>query len=323
MKRRYFASGFLMISFLCSVFTIGCSSTPDPAPSDPEAVLSGTDEQIFVGDSIEMNYDPNVIMKRAEAYFEKESFLEAIVEYKHFLDLHRNHMLAPYAQYKIAMSHYKRFRTIDRDPEPIQESMTAFRKLLSEFPDSQHETEALEKIKSCQEHLAQHDLFVGEFYYKRQSYLAAAHRFKNIVENYPQLETAGEAMYHLAETYEQLGDAEWAKDWLVQLVQEHKDNSFYQPGMQMLTKLQEDYPDLEVPNMENHHEDAIKLAKIQPDLSLLQTHFLPPSEENALVPAQPAQCSLGSWCESSPYIPSPQAPHSSSATETCRPGQWC
>ena len=73
-------------------------------------------------------------MKRAEAYFEKESFLEAIVEYKHFLDLHRNHVLASYAQYKIAMSHYKRFQTIDRDPAPLEESLKAFRKLLSEFP---------------------------------------------------------------------------------------------------------------------------------------------------------------------------------------------
>ena len=39
-----------------------------------------------MGDSIKKNYDPNVIMKRGEAFFEKEEYAEAIVEYSHFLD---------------------------------------------------------------------------------------------------------------------------------------------------------------------------------------------------------------------------------------------
>ena len=197
-------------------------------------------------------------MKRAEAFFEKESYLEAIVEYKHFLDLHRNHMLAPYAQYKIATSHYKRFKTIDRDPDPIKESLRGYRKLLSDFPGSRYEEEAHEKITACQEHLAQHDMFVGQFYYKRESYLAAAHRFKNVVENYPQLEAVGEAMYHLAETYEKLGAEEWSRDWLVTLVQERQEDPFYQNGMQMLAKLQKDHPHLEVPHIQENQTTPIR-----------------------------------------------------------------
>ncbi|MCE9536872.1 MAG: hypothetical protein K8R65_10760, partial [Nitrospirae bacterium] len=70
-----------------------CSSTPKPQDTAKKA-LSGTDEQIFLGDTIEKNYDPNVIMKRGEAFFEKEEYTEAIVEYNHFLDLHRTHTLA-------------------------------------------------------------------------------------------------------------------------------------------------------------------------------------------------------------------------------------
>jgi len=328
MKTQSFTNTFLSISILCGFLATGCSSTPDPAPSDPQVTLSGTDEQIFVGDSIEMNYDPNVIMKRAEAYFEKESFLEAIVEYKHFLDLHRNHMLAPYAQYKIATSHYKRFKTIDRDPEPIEESLAAFRKLLTEFPANRYETEAHEKIASCQENLALHDMFVGQFYYNRESYLAAAHRFKHIVERYPELETAGEAKYYLAETYEKLGDVEWAKDWLINLVQEHEDHPFYESGIQMLTKLQSEHPQLEVPEMPNEQEEPIRLAKIDPELTPMEILAFPPLEEaTSPAPTKLTECSVGSWCESSPGMPVPQQTPSSSlhmpTREPCQPGQWC
>jgi hypothetical protein len=77
------------------MFLAACSSTPKPADTASKKEVSATDEQIFVGDSVEMSYDPNVIMKRAESFFDKESYAEAIVEYKHFLDLHRNHILAP------------------------------------------------------------------------------------------------------------------------------------------------------------------------------------------------------------------------------------
>jgi len=329
MKPQSFVNRFLAMIVLYGVIATGCSSTPDPTPTDPQVALSGTDEQIFVGDSIEMNYDPNVIMKRAEAYFEKESFLEAIVEYKHFLDLHRNHMLAPYAQYKIATSHYKRFKTIDRDPEPIQESLASFRKLLTEFPDNRYETEAHEKITSCQEHLALHDLFVGQFYYNRESYLAAAHRFKHIVERYPALETAGEAKYHLAETYEKLGNVEWAKDWLIDLVQDHGDHPFYESGMQMLTKLQSEHPNLDIPDMPNEQEEPIRLAKVEPELSPLDILAFPPLEEEFTSgkAVKPSECSIGSWCESLPRTSSPRQTSpslsNSSIRETCQPGQWC
>jgi tetratricopeptide (TPR) repeat protein len=142
-----------------------------------------------------MSYDPNVIMKRAESFFDKESYAEAIVEYKHFLDLHQNHTLAPYAQYKIGVSHYKQFRTVDRDPEPLNKAISGFERLLKNFPASRYEAEAKETILTCKGQLVQRHLMVGEFYYKRGSYLAAAHRYEKIINEFPELETTGEAMF--------------------------------------------------------------------------------------------------------------------------------
>ena len=63
----------------------GCSSTPKtPDAKNGEASrVSNADEQVLKQDPIERNYDPHVIMKRAEAFFEKEDYAEAIVEYQH------------------------------------------------------------------------------------------------------------------------------------------------------------------------------------------------------------------------------------------------
>jgi len=318
--------GFLLLGFP------GCSSTPDAKTATPDSSstspISGTDEQIFVGDSLEMNYDPNVIMKRAEAFHEKEGYPEAIVEYQHFLDLHRNHVLAPYAQYRLALSHFKMIKTIDRDVHPIQLAKSEFQELMDVFPGSRYEAEARVKIRDCNSLLAQHHLFVGKFYYRKEAYLAAANRFKLVIEAFPSLEDqSAEAKYQLARTYHDLGASEWSRDWLVALVQDHPQHSLHKDGMKMLASLQREHPELVVAQYPANGQNP------------LLTSFLPlkafgnPSSPKTDLPsgltgntpeASVTHCTLGSWCETStPATPTPSSALPSSPATTCRPGTWC
>ena len=214
----------------------GCSSKPKTTAEGKP--VSGTDEQIFLGDTIEKNYDPNVIMKRGEAFFEKEEFAEAIVEYQHFLELHRAHQLAVYAQFRIAESHLRMGKSIDRDPEPIQKAIAAFEKLRKEFPGSKYEAQALQRLEDCHAWLAKTHLFVGQFYYRRSSYLAAAHRFDQIMKDYPDKPVASEALYYLALTYRELGANDWAAEKLQLLAEKYPNSEFSGQGRSLLAKLE-------------------------------------------------------------------------------------
>ena len=117
----------MALGLCATIFCVvtACSSTPKNQDTAKKA-LSGTDEQIFLGDTMKKNYDPNVIMKRGEAFFEREEYAEAIVEYNHFLDLHRTHILASYAAFRIRESQMKLTKGIQRDPGPIQKALEAF-----------------------------------------------------------------------------------------------------------------------------------------------------------------------------------------------------
>jgi outer membrane protein assembly factor BamD len=217
----------------------GCASKPKPA-ADAKAgeTLSSTDEQIFIGDTIEKNYDPNVIIKRAESFFEKEEYAEAVIEYQHFLDLHRVHQLAPYAQFRLGEGHFMMMKTIDRDASPVTMALAAYNKLLTDFPGSQWEAEAREKIKACQAFMAQNALFIGKFYHRREAYLAAAHRFEAIIKDYPDLDDiVQEALYYLADSYSELALGDWAKDSLTALNQRYPNNKFQKESGKLLAKL--------------------------------------------------------------------------------------
>ena len=220
---------------------MACSSTPKGDPTAKKA-LNGTDESIFLGDTIEKNYDPNVIMKRGEAFFEKEEYAEAIVEYNHFLDLHRNHILASYAAFRIGESQMKRAKGIDRDPEPIQKAIESFERLRRDYPGSRYDGQATQKIQDCHDMLAQMHLFVGQFYYRRQSYLAAAHRFEQIMKIYPDKTVAPDALYFLALSYHDLGADDWASEKLTLLAEKYPNNQHSGEGAKLLAKIVKSQP---------------------------------------------------------------------------------
>ncbi len=199
-----------------------CSSTPkDPTTTDTSASKVDADEQVLKQDPLERNYDPHVIMKRAESFFEKEDYAEAGVEYQHFLDLHKTHILAPYAQYRLGLSYFRQVTTRDRDPEPVRKAMDAMTLLLKEYPSSSYENDARARIKECREHLASYELYVGKHYYRVTAYLAALHRFETVVKLYPDSEAFSEATYSLALTYADLGSNDRAVEYLTRLLKQH------------------------------------------------------------------------------------------------------
>jgi len=217
---------------------VGCSSA-SKAPQSKEAAVRPTDadEQVLKTDPLERNYDPHVIMKRAEAFFEKEDYAEAAVEYQHFLDLHKAHLLAPYAQYRLGLSHSKQVTTLDRDPEHVRQTIDAMENLLKEYPGSAYELDARAKIKEGREHLAAYEIYVGKHYYRQAAYLAALHRFERVVALYPDVDDSAEAYYYLAKTYKDIGAPERAVEHLIVLLAQYPKAKIRKDGQALLASL--------------------------------------------------------------------------------------
>jgi outer membrane protein assembly factor BamD len=283
----------------------GCSSTPKEQSTAKKAV-GGTDEQIFLGDTIEKNYDPNVIMKRGEAFFEKEEYAEALVEYNHFLDLHRTHVLAPYAAFRIGETHFKMAKSIDRDPEPLNKAITALERMRKDFPGSRYDAQALEKIQDCHDWLAQAHLFVGQFYYRRGSYLAAAHRFEQIMKLYPDKPVAPDALYFLAKSYHELGADDWARDNLTLLAEKYPNSKVSGDGNSLLAKLGGAKPGV---LLAKKPESSIPFSDIGPTAGGTQENG------NPNLPSAPSS-QLGS-------VRLPSASALGQAFTACRLGAWC
>jgi outer membrane protein assembly factor BamD len=270
---------------IIAVLAVGCSSTN--APKSKRQPLEGTDEQIFSADPIKKNDDPTVMMKRADSFFEKEEYPEAIIEYQHFLDLHRTHTLASYAQYKLAESHLKQINDVDRDPDPIHKSLEAFEKLQKDYTGSRYDRNAAERIAACHQLIAEVHLKVGQFYYRRDAFLAAAHRFELILRLYPEMDIAGDALYYLALTYKDMGADDWAREQLIALVERFPSSPHVASGQKMIASLNQSRSTetiAQASNHENNNKTEILVSRsgpvsspsLTPVTSLSRRSYLPP-----------------------------------------------
>ena len=297
-------TGIPLVFLICLLglvaLTLGCSSKPKHSAA--AKTLKGADEQIFLGDTIEKNYDPNVIMKRAESFFEREEFHEAVIEYQHFLDLHRVHVLAPYAQFRMAEAHLRMFTSVDRDPDPVLKALAALEKLQRQYPESKYTVQAEASIRECNEHLAQHALLIGQFYYRREAYLAAAHRFEDVMKDYPDLPVAADALYYLALTYNELGAEDWAREKLILLAERYPNSEHKKDGQKLLASLNKKLPPQQAVAKAPSGSGELPSVALTQSIVALPKGPVPPSA-NAFTSSRPQAvsgnqtlCRIGVWC---------------------------
>jgi outer membrane protein assembly factor BamD len=160
--------------------------------------------------SPDKSYDASLMLRVADTYYGEEKYDEALVEYQAFLNYHPMSKDAAYAQYQIAKCSFNQFTTIDRDPDPTRIAQKEFQKLLQKYPKSIYEEDAKVKITICRDRIAEYELYVGRFYYKKGSYKSAVGRLDKLLHDYPGSSAEKDALYYTGLSYSDRGDREQA-----------------------------------------------------------------------------------------------------------------
>lgn len=184
----------------------------------------------------EKYYSALVQVRLGDSYYEEARYAEAEVEYNRFLDLHPKNKAAPYVLYQVGMCNFKQIDLPDRDPSFAENSVTTFQKLLNDFPGNPYEDEAKEKVRLAKADLARHEFVVGWYYYDKDSYKAAANRFKGILDTYPGSEDEPKVLYYLTDSYIRLGKFDDAKNTLAVLYQQYPNNRFAEKAKKKLAE---------------------------------------------------------------------------------------
>ncbi len=204
----------------------GCATCKDEVGPQVRQTLGITEKDLDqvldkTEHNLEKNYEPMMILKRAEAHFKRAEYIEAEADYNRFLELHPLHPQADYAQYKLGSSWNCQVRSIDRDPEPAQKALAAFQKLLDNYPKTTYAEAATGRIKQLQDDLARYDLYVARYYFKKEAYSAAIVRLEKLAAERPRQPEAADALALLAQALYASGKRDAAADALRRLLDQY------------------------------------------------------------------------------------------------------
>jgi outer membrane protein assembly factor BamD len=156
----------------------------------------------------------------ADSYFENEQYLDAEVAYNSFVELHPTNPNVPYAMFQLGMCHYQQMQTIDRDQTETVKARKEFERLMARFPQSKFAIMAEKNLREVKQHLAEHEFYVGEFYYRTKKYEAALKRFEGIQRDYANLGLDYKTNRFIEETKQRMKELEAGKAKEAQKVDE-------------------------------------------------------------------------------------------------------
>jgi len=175
-------------------------------------------------------------LKVADCHFLKEDYVEAIAAYEEFKKTHPSHEEIPYVQFQIGMCYFNQIRTLDRDQTPTKKALSSFEYLVVNYPPSLFSEKAKEKIGVCKKMLADHEFYVGVFYYKQERYRAAASRFETLLEKFPKDPDTDKTLYWLGKSYLEFDQWEKAEATFFKIVTEYPKSLHYAEAKAILDK---------------------------------------------------------------------------------------
>ncbi len=123
----------------------------------------------------------------ADAYFLDEQYLAASETYKEFESLHPRHESIPYILLQIGVSNYNQFESIDLPQDNIVEALEYFKRVDAEYPNTAFSAKANTYILKCKRYIADHEIYVADFYWNTERYESAWKRYDYVVKNFPEL----------------------------------------------------------------------------------------------------------------------------------------
>ncbi|MEK6704677.1 MAG: outer membrane protein assembly factor BamD [Candidatus Poribacteria bacterium] len=197
----------LLVCLIIATFLAGCAGkTVDE--NDPAALFKEAEEEIS-SDHYQIaleklrviknkfpysKYSLDAQLRIADVYFLEESFTEAAASYESFRDLHPKHEKVAYAMYKIGKSYFKDMPgSVARDLTSAQKALDAYNDFIRMFPNAKESEEVRADVTALRNTLAEKELYVADFYFKRDLFDSALPRYKKILQNYPETKAAREA----------------------------------------------------------------------------------------------------------------------------------
>jgi outer membrane protein assembly factor BamD len=164
-------------------------------------------------------------LRIAHAHYLNGAYIEAIASFTDFQRRHPTSPFLPFVGYELGMAYKAQMGTSDRDQTAARNADIYFSALIAQYPDSPYAELAREEAGSCQNSMADHEMYVARWYLMKGNFPAVEHRSLEVVGRFPTSNAAADALYALGRLYEEGDDSRRASLAYTAILQEHPSSS--------------------------------------------------------------------------------------------------
>ncbi|MEZ5442452.1 MAG: outer membrane protein assembly factor BamD [Lysobacterales bacterium] len=232
----------LLIPLLLLAMT-GCSLFGDKNRFDAQADVMSV-EQLYEEANVSMqkgNYDRAIRFYRgliarfpfgsyseqsqldlAYCQYKRDQDDEAVATLNRFLKAHPTHPKVDYALFLRGLVNFDRNASMldrvlpneisTRDQQALRQAFIDFSELIKRYPSSAYAGDARQRMVYLRNSMAEFEMNVARYYYRRGAYVAAASRAAYVVENYQRTPQSLDALELMASSYDGLNEPALAED---------------------------------------------------------------------------------------------------------------
>ena len=165
-------------------------------------------------------------LKIAEANFCNRKFIESVLDLQRFQEMHPSHPRIPYVHLLKGTCYYRQMLDVDQDQSNTRNTVNEFEALLRKYPTSPYAEEAEDRLDEAKGRLAEHDFYIGRFYYRAGNFQAATHRFDRLNAELAEVDFSDRIQYYLGKSLYFAGEDERSVDVFRSLLESYPQSEY-------------------------------------------------------------------------------------------------
>ena len=172
----------------------------------------------------------------AYAWYSQSYYGETIFEIERYLKTYPNHKNIDYAHFLLAMCYYETVVDEKRDLEPLLKAQKQFKFIMNNYPNTDFAMDSKFKLDLIYDKLAGKEMYIADHYLKKEKWIPAINRFKNVVENYSTTIYVEEALHRLVEIHYKIGLTQESKKYAKLLGYNYQSSEWYKESYKVFNK---------------------------------------------------------------------------------------
>ncbi|MDC2997695.1 outer membrane protein assembly factor BamD [Candidatus Pelagibacter sp.] len=179
---------------------------------------------------------PKSVLMASYSYYLQNYYSLAIENLKRYFKTYPKDKNMAYAHYLLAMCYYETIEGEKKDLAPLIASKKELIFIIENYPETDYAYDARYKIDLINDILAAKEVYIGRHYVKKQKWIPALNRFKNVLKNYETTDHVEEAIHRLVEIYYILGMEEESLKYASLLGYNYNSGEWYKETYKIFNK---------------------------------------------------------------------------------------